>query len=474
MKSIFIRSIIISLILISVFSSVSAQESMSLQFMKGIPQSDLQNPALHNDSSIIVIGLPGLSGAYFDFNSDFTVNDLFHKGTGIRADSLITDIEKFHDALKETNSIDQNFSLPLFYLGFRVKKSFFNIEISDKEIAQFTFDKKLVTFIKDGNAPYIGQNFDMGSLNINTIHYREFAFGYSKELIKNKLTVGVKAKFLYGKSAIQTERMNLKLETASDGSYLNLSSDMKINMSMPVTVEFDSDNYFSGMNGDNMNGKDYMLQNSNTGFAFDLGAVYNLTRKITLCGSIIDVGKISFKKNINSITHVSNYKWEGIDFSKSIDNSKSDYIDPSDLVDDEMKKIGNSFKPKTNEFSSNPFNVNIPTKIYLGGTYQINKKLNIGLLDRLYKNVDISKNTVTLSANTILGNFFSLTGSYSIIGDGYKNVGLGMAIRLGLMQVYLAGDNLLALADISKTKYANARLGINFLFGRSHKAKVVS
>jgi len=153
MKNILSKTGIIGLILLAVISTVSGQESTTLQFMKGMPQSDLQNPALHNDSSLIVIGLPGLSGMYFDFNSDFAVNDLIHKGTGILKDSLVLDIDGFHNSLKATNSVEQNFSMPLFYVGVWSKKSFFSFGITEKEITQFTFDKSLITFLKDGNAP---------------------------------------------------------------------------------------------------------------------------------------------------------------------------------------------------------------------------------------------------------------------------------------------------------------------------------
>lgn len=472
MKNIFAKIFVIGLILFVKQSNLLAQESTTLQFMKGMPQSDLMNPALHNDSSKVVIGLPGMSGMYFDFNSGFPISDLIHKGTGMLADSLVIDIEKFHHSLSTTNPVQQHFSLPLFYLAIRIKKSFFSIGITEKEVAQFTFAKNLVTFIKDGNAPYMGQNFDLGDINMDAFHYREFALGYSNELIKNKLTIGGKAKVLYGKFALQTERMNLKVETAADGSYLNLNSDMKINFSAPVAVEFDEENYFTGINGDDVDPKDYMLQTGNTGLAFDLGAVYKLTPRITFSGSIIDMGKISFKENLNNLTHVSTYKWEGIDFSKSIGESQEDYVDPADLVDDEMKKIENSFKPKRSEFASEAFDVNIPVKIYLGGTYGVSKNMNIGILDRIYKNGNVSQNTLTLSANTLIGNFLSLSGSYSMIDNSTKNLGLGIAIRMGFMQLYLVGDNVLAIADPSKVDYANLRFGLNYLFGRHYKERM--
>ena len=460
-----------TLILLVSISYVSAQESMTMQFMKGMPQSGLQNPALHNDSSKVVIGFPGLSGMYLDFNSDFAINNLIHKGTGSLADSLVLDIEGFHNSLKETNAMQQSFSMPLFYLGIRSKQMFFSFGITEKEMARFTFAKSLITFIKEGNAPYMGKDFDLGNLDMDAYHYREFAFGFSKEVVKNKLTVGAKAKVLYGKFAIQTEQMNLKVETAADGSYLNLSSDMKINVSGPVTPEYDTDNYFNNLNTDNMEPDTYLMQKGNMGLAFDLGAVYKLTPKITFSGSIVDVGKISFKKDNVNLTHVSNYKWEGIDFSHSLDESKADYVDPGDLMDAELEKLESNFKPKKSEFNANAFDMKLPAKIYLGGTYSVNDHFGIGLLDCLYTNGTIRRNTLTFSANAMLGNFFSLTGSYSAVGNSYNNLGLGMAIRLGFMQMYLVSDNLMALNDPAKAEFVNARFGMNFLFGRKHKQK---
>ncbi len=471
MKTIISRIGITGLILLSVFINAFAQESTTLQFMKGMPQSSLTNPALHNDSSLLVIGLPGLSGVYADFSSSFAVNDLIHKGTGVLADSLVMDIDGFHNSLKSTNSIMQHSSIPLLYMGFRSRKAFFSFGITEKSISRFSFDKSIVTFIKDGNAAYMGQNFDLGNLDFDAFNYSEFAFSYSNEFLKGKLSVGVTAKYLMGQSALQTERMNLKVETAADASYINLSSDMKVNISAPVTVEYDEDNYFNGMeDSDDIEPADYILQKGNSGMAFDLGAVYKLTPKITLSASIVDIGKIKFKENLTNLSHVSTYKWEGIDFSNSIDESQSNYVDPSDLVEDETDKLEDSFRPKKSEFSSSAFDVKLPTKVYLGGTYQINKNLNLGLLDCLYKNGEVSRNSITLSANALLGNFFSLSGSYSMIGNA-SNLGLGAALRLGFFQFYLASDNLMALADPAKAEFVSARFGVNLLFGRKHKVK---
>jgi len=56
-----------------------------------------------------------------------------------------------------------------------------------------------------------------------------------------------------------------------------------------------------------------------------------------------------------------------------------------------------------------------------------------------------------------------------MIGNSYNNLGLGMALKEGSMQLYFVSDNVLAWADPAKASFVNARFGINFLFGRQRK-----
>jgi len=237
---------------------------------------------------------------------------------------------------------------------------------------------------------------------------------------------------------------------------------MNINISGPVTVKYDTDNYFEGLNTDNMEAGTYLMQKGNVGMACDLSAVYKLTPKITCTGRIVDVGKISFKKDNINLSHTSNYRWDGIDFSPSPVESQND------LTGSEFDKLRGIFTPAKGEFSAKAFDMSLPTKIYLGGTFSVNDHFSLGVLDCLYNNGTTSRNSLTFSANTMLGNFFSLTGSYSMIGNSNNNLGLGMAIRLGFMQMYLVSDNLMALNDPAKAEFVNARFGMNFLFGRKH------
>ena len=60
---------------------------------------------------------------------------------------------------------------------------------------------------------------------------------------------------------------------------------------------------------------------------------------------------------------------------------------------------------------------------------------------------------------------------YSITRGSYVNLGAGLTAKLGPFQLYLETDNLLA-CNYTNTQSANARFGINLLFGhKDHKKK---
>jgi hypothetical protein len=462
--------LITGIILLAVTITMSAQEGTSMYFMKGMSQSTLYNPALHNDSSTVVIGLPGLSGMYFGLNSDFAVNDLIHYGIENMSDSLVIDIDGFHNALKDQNYFRQNFEMPLFYLGLRTNKMFFTFSVSEKESAQIGFAKSFITFLKEGNATPSEENHiqDLGDLLFNSYHYREFALGGSRELMDGRLSVGLRFKALFGKFALHTEKLNFKVETAADGSTVKLQTDMELNFSAPVTPEYDEDDYLDGFE-DNFKVGEYLLGSDNMGMAFDLGAVFKVSPQITVSASILDIGKIPFKTNVYNVRKNESYTWEGFDFSNSLDDTDPDYISADDMMDEEIKKLEAVVKPKRSEVSTNAFDISLPTKIFIGGTYALNDKLNFGLLDRLYMYNGKTSNSITLSANAMVGKFLSLTGTYSAMNGTYNNLGLGVAARLGFLQLYMASDNLIALGDPAKSQTVIVGFGLNILFGRKYK-----
>ena len=113
------------------------------------------------------------------------------------------------------------------------------------------------------------------------------------------------------------------------------------------------------------------------------------------------------------------------------------------------------------------FTTKLPTKLFVGGTFKVNEKLDIGVLNKVqFSEAGSTTNMFMLSANSHFSNKLSITGSYAVTKDSYDNLGLGIAVRAGFAQFVLGTGNVFRLFSIDKAKYTSVRFGINFMFGK--------
>ena len=113
----------------------------------------------------------------------------------------------------------------------------------------------------------------------------------------------------------------------------------------------------------------------------------------------------------------------------------------------------------------------VSPKLYLGATYQLNRTFYVGGLFRASLVDKMFIPSLTASVNGRLMRNVSASVSYSITRGSYVNLGAGLTAKLGPFQLYLETDNLLA-CNYTNTQSANARFGINLLFGhKDHKKK---
>jgi hypothetical protein len=102
-----------------------------------------------------------------------------------------------------------------------------------------------------------------------------------------------------------------------------------------------------------------------------------------------------------------------------------------------------------------------------------------------------------IAYNYHLGNFLSATASYSIYNRSYSNVGFGVSLNLGPVEIYCLTDNVLAFGtlnprdnflsdasfgnlapssiniDTKKVRNGQIHFGLNLTFGREKKEKPV-
>ncbi len=446
---------------------ISAQKmNNTLYLMQNVPQSNQLNPAIQPECKVF-LGFPGLSSIYLNYaNNGFTYDDIIKDGTGLQKDSLVVDINSFHDALQSTNTIVNQLDYTFFSLGIRAKKMFFTLDVSSKIDNRLGFDKGLVSFLKNGNASYMGRTADLGAIGLDGTAYHEIALGVSKQ-VTEKLTVGVKAKMLLGVANMHMDESNLSVYTSESGDLVQLRSKQLMKVSMPLAVTQDADGYIDDIEvlDDDLDAT-FFSGTNNKGFAFDLGATYQFDDRTTFYASILDIGGIKWNDTYE-LSQDASFDWQGGDWSQSGNSNDPNYREIEDVMEDLTDSITDAFRFKDKAGS---YSRALPCKVYLGGSYKLNERVNVGAVSRTEIYNGKLRPSLSLSANTRVIRNFSASVSYSMVNNSYNNVGAGIAAKLGPFQIYAVSDNILAM-NPNTAKTANLRFGMNMMFGCRKKTK---
>jgi hypothetical protein len=446
-------------------SGLGAQVNQTIYFMDKLPQSSLLNPAYQHAHSFH-IGLPLISSINLSAGTNFaSFSDLIFRHP--HNDSLISflhpdaSLEDFTSRLRKVNSFTPDLHLNILSFGFRVKRSFFSFNISERTSFQASLPKDLVLLMLNGNAQFAGQTADFSNLSADLNYFREYGLGYSRS-INRKLDVGARAKLLFGKANFSISDSDIGLYTDPDSYELQLRSKFTVNFALPLTlINGNIDEVRMHFDDEDYNPLDFVFNTGNPGFALDLGATYRLLDQLTLYASVVDLGFISWKKDVYNLSMDGSFEYEGLDLSSSFDSA--DDSKPGSSLLDTLNSIF------TLEDSSNAFTRGLPARVFLGGTWELNHLLNFGLLSRsrIYQNS--LEQAFTLSANYNFRRWFSASASYSAMNNSYNNLGLGFSLRGGGMQFYMLTDNLNSVFYPHHTRGVNLWFGLNLVFG--HKSR---
>jgi outer membrane protein OmpA-like peptidoglycan-associated protein len=456
---------VISFLLI--LKNMQAQQNLTLYSMQAIPQAMYVNPGVMPLTKIN-IGLPGISSNYLNFsNSGFAMHDLF------KADAnggLLIDANSFLGKLKPTNRINLNVHTDLLSFGFKVKQNYFSFNLTERVDVRMSYTKDLFSLLVNGNGVDANLNRNMLlNVGLDATHYREWGFNYTREVIKDKLTLGGRVKILSGMENVNTEKSSATLNTNSQYYALTATANIQANTS---GVDDNSQKNMASILGFNPSRK-------NRGLGIDLGGSYKLNKKFSFTASLIDLGFITWKDyttNYVSQNPGASVSYKGIDIGKAFSDSANLGKSLSNLGDSAQKTLGINTQHTT-------YHTMLATQLYLGGNYWLNEKNNVGLvLNGQYANKHISP-AMSLSFNNKVGRWFSASLSYSMMNRSYDNVGLGLSFT-GPVQFYVVSDNILSFLILDKyksdnssfvvpaySKNLNLRFGINITLGKIPKDK---
>ena len=222
----------------------------------------------------------------------------------------------------------------------------------------------------------------------------------------------------------------------------------------------------------------YLFGRQNNGVGLDFGFNYHVSDKLLLEASVLDLGFISWNQyTSNSNLSEWDYTYSGIEDAITVFGNGSSVQFLKDVLEDSIEmSIKENFT-----YSTPSYRTALRTKIYASMEYIVDHNNYISLTGYSSFVRNRWRRGLGLAYNYHLGNFLSATASYSIYNRSYSNVGIGVSVNAGPLEIYFLTDNILALGtlnlrenatnntmnvDVEKVKNGQVHFGVNLTFGR--------
>ncbi len=434
------------LFIVALSYSAFSQQDFTVNGLPIIPQSNYSNPGMFKPMGGY-FGLPLISSVYTNFsNSGFTLAQIATHPGGKYGDSLVLNLDNVIGKLKKNEQINFNTSIDLFNLGFRIKKNYFMLSVRENINVQFQYSQDFLTFAWKGNAAFLGKDVDLSKMALNASHYREYALGYSREF-GEKLSVGLRVKYLYGMENVTTSKNETTLFTDATSFALTAKSTMLINTS--GLTNFDT--ISTDIPG-------YLFKRKNNGWGLDLGGEYKINDKFSVSASVLDLGQIIWNDVTNKsyYTENANFTFDGFKLNNIV--NAPDSVDVVQQLGDTLNKVF-KIKEKTEKYSS-PLN----SRFYVSGAYTPFKNTTVGLSFFGQFGKGYFKPAGAVSISQRLGNIFHVSANWSYMNRSASNIGFGFALNLGPIQIYTGADNVMAAFQPQNAKNVHAHVGLNLIF----------
>jgi hypothetical protein len=431
--------------------TLRGQQSNTLYLMHPVPQSNLLNPAVQATCRLYV-GIPVLASAYLSFsNTAFTYNNL--------AGSDTWNLEGTASQMHRRDYYGAEAALQLISLGYRHRMTYFTFDVAEKGRFYSVVPGDLVSMAVFGNGPSVGESVKFRSLRPGATYKREYSFGISRVLNRN-LTVGARAKIIFGKASLSTGPSDLRFRTEKNSFNLLLDGDYTIRASFPLTITQDAEGNITEVTVEDLNYAELLLNRRNPGMGIDLGMIYRLDGRTTLSASLLDMGFIRWRTDLNSVRTAGTFDFRGVDAGTDV--VSFDYLEQ--MID----SLLNSF---SEEVYHQPYTSYPPVQLFLAGSYRLREHMTLGLVNRNVIFRSKMHSSFTFSLQTELGNRFLAAASWSYLNNSLAILGAGIAYTGRGVQFHVVSDNVLGFFSPFDTRAISLRIGANLMLGcpRSRK-----
>lgn len=440
-----------------------------------IPQSLMINPGANVDFKWYS-GIPMLSGISFHAGSSgISVNDIF-ANDGLDINDKIR--ERAINGMSIRDELSGTYQIELLNGGYRGKNlnEFYSFGIYHEGDAIGYWFKDYAILAIDGNADHLNKQFDLGHLKTRGEMVNVFHFGINKR-INNKLTAGIRAK-IYSSIFDFNSTRNKGYFVTTEGQ----------NNLLANTISADMQWRTSGINEIKAANRNGTLTQTiikrgffggNLGLGFDVGVTYDLNEHTAFTASLLDVGFIYHTKDVKSYSLNGSATVEGIEIilPDAFSDPNKDFW--QDLVD-EIEAIV-PFENSTKSYIAfRPTKLNASIRYSFGEQLDNREDCNCGAATSANNRRTRYTNSVggqlyminrprgpqtalTAFYQRRFGNLMAVKTTYTVDKFSSTNLGLGVSLQVGPVNIYLMADNLFAYQNIAATHYASFQLGLNII-----------
>jgi len=451
--------IIIAYLLFSVLQG-KAQTSMVFYTTPDQYNSSNFNPAFLTSQENFTFSILPLAGMSVGYNNQLVIKDMVLNV--VKGNQTTEDFKSVFNSMLDLGLFYQRMEVPLLNIGYHSRFGTFNFSVKE--------DMQLMTNLKGQFSEFlVDPNFRTVTLNepqmfpAYAMHYREYSLGYANEIIKNKLSVGIRAKIYYGKFSMNS---NIEGEVIRRNTDYLLTTRNQIQLSFPINIIRNDQEQLSSVSqaNDFTVGK-YILNSGNFGTGFDIGFTYKIAPDLVLSASVIDVGKIKWKNNLNTMTYKGEYQFSQLNIG-SIGNGT---LTKNENFSTQYESIPDLYKI---DIDTSPYSTTMPVTVFGGLQYQLNSKLNIGIVDRFIQKKYLSYNSLTLTGVFDVKKNLKITTGYAILGNSYTNIPLALTYQWDGGEYFIGTDSFLSFLLPSASDFSGVTFGMCFfLFKNKSKYK---
>lgn len=307
-----------------------AQTAKSAYFLDGTYHNYMLNPAmgaergyftlLTGNLSLLTNSNVGLSNFIYPYGND--------KLTTFMSGSVSQ--EEFLGSMPEAVRLSTDIDMTLLGFGFRMFGGYTNFSLGLHSSLSTNLPKGFFEFAKKG----LGQSaYSFSDVNMRTMEYAALTIGHSREIIDG-LRVGINAKYLLGLAYANVHVDKLNVELSENHWMVESHAKAEAALGAEARLEADENGLVNNMAIPFMDDIS-TLSPAAQGFAFDLGAVYDmseLVKGLTVSASVVDLGRINWQYMMKASTRETKIIFDG--FSE---------VDPNDIegsVNKEFEQLG--------------------------------------------------------------------------------------------------------------------------------------